>query len=118
MDYQKYHCEGECYKIPVELFNKLLDQNCPEIKSELIETIKTKDKIINKLLEQNKKNKEKVNNKDRFKKIIINKKEEIEEEFNDILKNNKTDLEYITLCTNQYNSMMCILSELLEELLW
>lgn len=53
---------------------------------------------------------------DNFKQIIINKQKEIKEEFETILNKHKSDIEYITLCTNQCNSMMIVLGELLEEL--
>lgn len=51
-----------------------------------------------------------------IKEIIISKLNKITEEYNCILKNHKEDLDYINICSSQYNSMRTVLEEILDEI--
>lgn len=55
--------------------------------------------------------------KEDFKRIINNKLDEINEEYNVIMKNSENEeLDYISTVTAQHNSMRVVLEELLNEL--
>lgn len=51
-----------------------------------------------------------------IKEIIINKLNIITEEYNYLLKYYKEDLDYINICSSQYNSMRTVLEEILKEI--
>lgn len=54
--------------------------------------------------------------KENFKELIVEKIDKITREYNNICINYKNDLNYINICTYQYNSMKNILEELLNDI--
>lgn len=51
----------------------------------------------------------------KYEEAIKDKLDEIINEYNLILDNHKEDLNYISICTHQYNAMRKVLEELLEQ---